>query len=246
MGIEDHTAEAGTFVNQWLAYQTLWDTQVSDVAASVGTDIEMWQAILLEASQARTTLDSSASIAEFGPIVVKYGKVQSQINLKYDSWQKELQSSFASILGQCIAESHANISSAKSKLEETTLDSASTDSIVLGVTFIQEVKQKIGTWVKEVEALNSSEKLLKRQRYAFHSEWMETSIVKGLNDSLVQILERRSRTMEQQVPLLQARVTAEDKAASKKMTEMITNWEKDKPLRGNTTPPQALEVLTKF
>jgi dynein heavy chain 1 len=246
MAIEDHIAEAATFVDQWLAYQTLWDTQVSDVAASVGTDIEMWQALLLEASQARTTLDSSASVAEFGPLVVKYGKVQSQINLKYDSWQKELQSSFASILGQCIAESHANISSAKSKLEETTLDSASTDSIVMGVTFIQEVKQKIGTWVKEVEALNSSEKLLKRQRYAFHSEWMETSIVKGLNDSLLQILERRSRTMEQQVPLLQARVTAEDKAASKKMTEMITNWEKDKPLRGNVTPPQALEVLTKF
>lgn len=246
MAIEDHIAEAATFVNKWLAYQTLWDTQVSDVAASVGTDIEMWQALLLEASQARTTLDSSASVAEFGPIIVKYGKVQSQINLKYDSWQKELQSSFASILGQCIAESHANISSAKSKLEETTLDSASTESIVLGVTFIQEVKQKIGAWVKEVEALNSSEKLLKRQRYAFHSEWMETSIVKGLNDSLLQILERRSRTMEQQVPLLQARVTAEDKAASKKMTEMITNWEKDKPLRGNVTPPQALEVLTKF
>jgi hypothetical protein len=30
------------------------------------------------------------------------------------------------------------------------------------------------------------------------------------------------------------------------MTEPITNWEKDKPLRGNVTPPQALEVLTKF
>jgi dynein heavy chain 1 len=246
MAIEDHIEEAAAFVDQWLAYQTLWDTQVSDVAASVGTDIEKWQALLLEASQARMTLDSSASVVEFGSVVIKYGKVQSQINLKYDSWQKELQSSFASILGQCITETHQKISTAKTKLEETTLDSASTENIVLGVTFIQEVKQKIGVWAKEIEALNSSEKLLKGQRYAFHSEWMETTVVKGLNDSLQQILERRSRTMEQQVPLLQARVTAEDKTAAKKMAELINNWAQDKPLRGNVTPPQALEVLTKF
>jgi dynein heavy chain 1 len=246
MSIEGHISETATFVDQWLAYQTLWDTQVSDVAASVGSDIAKWQALLIEASQARTTLDASASLAEFGPVTVKYGKVQSQINLKYDSWQKELQASFASILAQCITESHEKISRAKTKLEETTLDSASTENIVLGVTFIQEVKQKVAVWSKEIEALSSSEKLLKRQRFVFHSEWTETSVVKGLNDSLLQILERRTRTMEQQVPLLQARVTTEDKTAGKRTTELINGWEQDKPLRGNVTPPQAIEVLMKY
>lgn len=99
-----------------------------------------------------------------------------------------MQSSFASILAQCIQETQETVSKAKTKLEETTLDSASTESIVLGVTFIQEVKQKVGTWVKEIEGLKSSENLLKRQRFAFHSEWMETSVVKGLYDCLLQVL----------------------------------------------------------
>lgn len=244
--VEDHILEASTFIDQWLAYQSLWDTQVSDVAASVGNDIEKWQALLLEASEARSTLDSSATVAEFGPVTVKFAKVQSQINLKYDSWQKELQSSFASILAQCITEAHDNISSAKTRLEESTLDSASTENIVLGVTFIQECKQKVGVWSKEIEGLKESEKVLKRQRYAFHSEWMETSVVKGLFDSLVQILERRTRTMEQQVPVLQARVSAEDKSASKQLVELLKNWEQDKPLRGNMSPPDAIAVLAKF
>lgn len=169
-----------------------------------------------------------------------------QINLKYDSWQKELQSSFASILGQCIDETHKKIAAAKTKLEETTLDSASTESIVFGVTFIQEVKQKSSPWAKEIESLAVSEKLLKKQRYAFHSEWLETSVVKGLYDSLLQILERRIRTMEQQIPLLQARVSAEDKTASKQLSELLKSWEQDKPLRGNVPPPEAIEVLTKY
>lgn len=244
--IEYHINEASLFAGQWLAYQTLWDTQVSDVAALVGTDIERWQSLLLEASEARSTLDSSATVVEFGPVVVKYGKVQSQINLKYDSWQKELQSSFAAILGQCVHETHEKIMKAKTSLEETTLDSASTDSIVLGVTFIQEMKQKVGPWAKEIEELKESEKVLKRQRFAFHSEWMETSVIKGIYDSLLQILDRRSRTMEQQVPLLQARVKSEDKSAAKQLSELLQKWQEDKPLRGNISPPDALSVLTKY
>ena len=70
---DGHVAAAAAFVDQWLAYQTLWDTQVSDVAAAVGaTDIRKWQELLLEAADARATLDSTATVAYFGPITVKY------------------------------------------------------------------------------------------------------------------------------------------------------------------------------
>ena len=172
--------------------------------------------------------------------------MQSQINLKYDSWQKELQASFAAVLAQCISQTHETITKAKTRLEESTLDSASTDNIVLGVTFIQEIKQKVAIWAKELEALRASEKLLKSQRYIFPNDWTETSVLQGLFESLGQILERRSRTMEQQVPLLQARVTAEDKSASKQLKELLSQWEEEKPLRGNMTPPQAMEVLIKY
>lgn len=244
--IDRHMADTSSFVDQWLAYQTLWDTQVSDVAGIIGNDVVKWQAVLMEAAEARATLDSTASVAEFGPITLSYGKVQSQINLKYDSFQKELQGSFASVLAQRIAEVHAKITSAKVKLEETVLDSASTENIVLGVTFIQEVKQQVGSWAKEINSLASSEKLLKSQRYAFHSDWMEASVIKGLYESLQQILARRSTAMDQQVPLLQARVSAEDRSASKKLTELLNKWNDDKPLRGNTSPPNALEILTKY
>lgn len=244
--IDRHVQESSHFVDQWLAYQTLWDTQVADVAATVGRDVNQWQALLLEASEARSTLDSSATESSFGPVVVRYGKVQSQINLKYDSWQKELQASFAAILSQCIFSCRETIEIAKTKLEETTLDSASTDGIVIGVTFIQEVKQKVSIWAKELESLSSSEKLLKKQRFVFHSEWTETSVVKGLHDSLLQILERRTRTMEQQIPVLQARVMAEDKSAAKQSAELLSNWETDKPLRGTLSPPKAIEILLKF
>ena len=244
--IEGHVSGAAEFVDKWMAYQTLWDTQVADVASNVGSDINKWQDLLMEASDARATLDSSATDTRFGPIVVRYGKVQSQINLKYDSWQKELQASFASVLGRCIEESKDKVADAKQRLEESSLDGASTESVVVSVTFIQEAKQKSAMWAKELDSLRESEKLLKRQRFAFGSDWVESSVVKGLHDSLLQILERRSRSMEQQIPILQTRVNAEDKKATKEMTALLESWENDKPLRGNMSPPQALELLSTF
>jgi dynein heavy chain 1 len=245
--VEERIADASNFIDEWLAYQTLWDTQVSDVAASVGNDIEKWQALLLESAEARSALDSSATVADFGPLAVKYNKVQSQINLKYDSWQKELQNSFASILGQCINEAHQKMSDAKTKLETTSLESSSnTENIVLGVTFIQEMKLQTEVWTDEIERLDASERLLKRQRHHFRGDWMETSVVKGQYDQLQQILERRSLTMEQQFPLLQARISAEEKSAAKRTVELLSAWEKDKPLRGNTPPAEAMDLLAKF
>jgi len=244
--IESHIAEAATFVDQWLSYQTLWDTQVADVASTVGDDLQEWIGLLQEASDARATLDTEKISSAFGPFVIRYGNVRSQINLKYDSWQKELQSCFADVLAQSTSNNYSMIVDAKDKLEATSLDSVSTDSVVLGVTFIQEMKQKSEVWKKNLTLLSSAEKILKSQRYVFSNDWMEASVCKGLFESLRQVLERRSRTMDQQIPILQARVNAEDKSASKQLSELLEKWDDEKPLRGNIAPPLALERLTQF
>ncbi len=245
--VEERMVDFAAFIDQWLAYQTLWDTQVIDVAASVGKNIHKWQSLLIESAEARSALDLSATVAEFGPVSVKYNKVQSQINLKYDSWQKELQSSFASVLSQCIHDAHQKMEDAKMRLEAASLESSSgTESIVMGVTFIQEMKLEVEPWAEEISSLESSERLLKRQRYHFRVDWMETTVVKGQFELMQQVLARRIQTMEQQFPLLQARVSAEEKAASKRANELIAEWGSDKPLRGNLTPSDALALLTKF
>lgn len=245
--VEARMLDCAGFIDQWLAYQTLWDTQVSDVAASVGKDIHKWQSLLIESADARAALDLSATAAEFGPISVRYNKVQSQINLKYDSWQKDLQSSFASVLSECIHDAHKKMEDAKQRLETASLESSSgTENIVMGVTFIQEMKSQIEPWAEEIASLEASERLLKRQRHHFRGEWMETTVVKGQFELIQQVLARRTQTMEQQFPLLQARVSAEEKAASKRANELIAEWGSEKPLRGNMPPSEALSLLAKF
>ena len=245
--VEYHMSKLSLFVEKWLSYQTLWDTRVNDVANAVGDDLSLWNSLLNEAADARNALDSTMTICHFGPVCVKYDKVQSQINLKYDSWQKELQLYYSNVLGKIVLQLYGEVCESKSKLENVSLDtSTSTQQIVLGVTFIQVMKGKIHLWRKDISVLMEAERLLKRQRHSFTSDWLEVSVVQGQFDHLEHILKKRSLTMEEQMPVLQARVTSEDKVAEQRIAELLNGWSEDRPLRGNILPQEAKEILSKF
>lgn len=246
--VECHIQNLSQFVDQWLAYQTLWDSQVSDVAVAIGNDLTKWHELIIEVTASRNSLDSSATTAEFGPIVVRYNKVQSQVNLKYDSWQKDLQTCFSSILAERINESYGKVSDTKTRLEGISLEgtSSATSDIVLGLTFLQESTQQLAGWQKMIKELVDSEKLLKRQRHTFRVDWVESSLVVGQLQQVEQLLLKRNSTMQEQVPLLQSRVIAEDKAISQRVSELISDWRENRPLMGNIYPDQAIETLTKF
>ncbi|KAL7555016.1 hypothetical protein ACHAWF_018608 [Thalassiosira exigua] len=246
--VECHMKNLSAFVDEWLGYQALWDNQVADVAAGAGSDLKNWHDLILDVSNTRATLDSTSTAAEFGPIVVRYNKVQSQVNLKYDSWQKELQTYFAAVLAERIHENHEKVANAKTRLEGISLEgsSAATSEIVLGVTFLQEVTQQLPSWERRMKELADSEKLLRRQRHTFRGDWVEASLVGGQLQQVEQLLAKRNRTMQEQVPLLRSRIVAEDKANSQRVADLVGDWEQNKPLMGNVAPDQALETLTKF
>ena len=245
--IESHMEKVSEFVSQWLSYQELWDTRVVDVASAVGEDMNLWHDLLEEATDARSSLDLSTTVTKIGPVFIKYDKVHSQVNLKYDAWQKELQSCYAEILGQQIIEFHGEVSNAKSRLEAVTLDgTTATYDLVMNVTFVQEIKENLPTWEQNVSNLIDAERLLRRQRHIFHKNWFEGSRLQGQFEHLEYILSKRCRTMEEQMPILQTRVITEDKAAEQRVFDLLAKWGEEKPLRGNINPEKANEILSRF
>ena len=66
--------------------------------------------VVLSCRQSRTTFDTAENRKEFGPIVVDYAKVQSKVNMKYDSWHKEILSKFGTSLGTEMTDFHVALS----------------------------------------------------------------------------------------------------------------------------------------
>ena len=58
--------------------------------------VSCWCACLcsLISRKSRNTVDTTETMKQFGPVEIHYGKVQQKVNLKHDSWHRELLSSF--------------------------------------------------------------------------------------------------------------------------------------------------------
>jgi dynein heavy chain 1 len=226
----------------------LWDTSATEFASVLGDDVLKWRNLLAEASNTRCRLESLQSSTSVGYVTIRYEKVKAQISVKFDSWQRDLQTAFAGILRGKIAEVYDEVSTARDKLESIHFEggSTSTQEVIVGVTVVQEIKGKVVTWLTSIDQLIDSERVLRRQRYNFPWDWVESSRLKGQYQTLEQILSKRLQSIEENLPILQTRVSAEAKVSALRLTDIVSSWESEKPIKGTVTPYEALEAISKF
>uniref|UniRef100_A0A8D0GTG5 Cytoplasmic dynein 1 heavy chain 1 n=1 Tax=Sphenodon punctatus TaxID=8508 RepID=A0A8D0GTG5_SPHPU len=241
MGI---VTEVEQYVKVWLQYQCLWDMQAENIYNRLGEDLNKWQALLVQIRKARGTFDNAETRKEFGPVVIDYGKVQSKVNLKYDSWHKEVLSKFGQMLGQNMTEFHSQISKSRQELEQHSVDTASTSDAVTFITYVQSLKRKIKQFEKQVELYRNGQRLLEKQRFQFPSSWLYIDNIEGEWGAFNDIMRRKDSAIQQQVANLQMKIVQEDRAVESRTTDLLTDWEKTKPVTGNLRQEEALQALT--
>ncbi|XP_069493861.1 cytoplasmic dynein 1 heavy chain 1 [Ambystoma mexicanum] len=236
--------EVEQYVKVWLQYQCLWDMQAENIYNRLGEDLTKWQALLVQIRKARGTFDNAETRKEFGPVIIDYGKVQSKVNLKYDSWHKEVLSKFGQMLGQNMTEFHSQISKSRQELEQHSVDTASTSDAVTFITYVQSLKRKIKQFEKQVELYRNGQRLLEKQRFQFPSSWLYIDNIEGEWGAFNDIMRRKDSAIQQQVANLQMKIVQEDRAVESRSIDLLTDWEKTKPVAGSLRPEEALQALT--
>ncbi|XP_065175263.1 cytoplasmic dynein 1 heavy chain 1-like [Sycon ciliatum] len=244
--IEARCREVEAYVKVWLQYQSLWDMEPNHVYGILGEDLAMWQQLLVDIRRARSTFDTSETNKHFGPVVIDYRLVQSKVNLKYDSWHKDILSKFGQKLGGDIQELHGQISKARTDLEQHSVEGASTGDSVTFITFVQSLKRKTKTWEKNVELYRGGQKILERQRFQFPSSWLYCDHLDGEWSSFNDILARKDGQIQRQLAQLQMKIVSEDKQVEERTTNLLADWERGKPIQGNIRPDQAQSTLSIF
>lgn len=243
--IEVRIQQAYEYVAQWLQYQTLWDASVSEIADRLGREIPKWCQLLSDIKASRATIETADDEKSFGPLVINHRQVQNKVNLKYDTWQKDSQQRFGAILSEEIRALYSELSTCKSKLEAIYLEGPTKD-VISGVEYILKTKSTITAKKEQVELLENSEKVLQRQRFQFPKEWLAaTTLVSAFTD-MSQILDKRSSSMDMQLPTLQIKIKEEDRLLLSRTDELSSNWERDRPADGNAVPSEVLQSLSMF
>ncbi|XP_077870638.1 cytoplasmic dynein 1 heavy chain 1-like [Saccoglossus kowalevskii] len=244
IAIDETINKVNEYIKVWLQYQSLWDMQPHNIYGRLGEDLNNWMQLLMEIRQARTTFDTSETRKEFGPIIVDYAKVQSKVNLKYDSWHKEILSKFGTNLGNEMTSFHSGISKSRSDLESQSIDTASTSDAVTFITYVQGLKRKVKSWERQVEMYKHGQRLLEKQRFQFPTSWLYVDNLDGEWGAFNEIMKRKDGAIQQQVASLQMKIVSEDETVECRTSDLLLEWEKGKPVQGDTKPDTALKALT--
>jgi len=86
------------------------------------------------------------------------------------------------------------------------------------------------SWEKQVEMYKEGQRLLERQRFQFPSTWLYSDNVDGEWSAFSDIIRRKDSSIQTQVASLQMKVISEDKVVESRTGELLTEWEKEKPV----------------
>lgn len=244
--IANRLHDISEYVDKWLQFQSLWDLQSSQVYDILGDDLAQWLQLLQEIRKTRTTFDTSEVGQSFGNVRIDYEQVQTRVNARYDQWQHEILIKFGSKLGTRMREIHQEIKSARKDLEGQTLEASSTAHAVSFITIVQQCKRKARVWGPEVSLFVQGEATLTRQRYQLPNDWLHVKQIEDDWSSLNELLQRKSKIVQDQTDALRAKIVAEDQVISNKIVEIISQWNEEKPVSGTIPPDEASRTLSSF
>ena len=120
--IESKVQQLKDYVAKWLQFQSLWDLEAEYVFNRLGDSLANWQQLLIEIKKARSTFDTSDTQKSFGVCIIDYEQVQSRVNAKYDTWQRDIMNRFGAKLSVAMKEMHAAILKARNELEHHSIE----------------------------------------------------------------------------------------------------------------------------
>ena len=136
---------------------------------------------------------------------------------------------------------YTKITEAKTKLENSNLENLNTD-IIECITDIQEIKKNMNNWKNDLTRYKNCKNILEKQKYRFSNDFIDMDKVESEWSKLQQILEKKWKLMEEQIPTLQGRIQADESRINERIKKLDNYWNEKNPEKANS-PSEALKIL---
>lgn len=234
------------YVQKWLQYQTLLDLEHDKVCSSLGDDLNRWLQKIIEIKEFRSIFDTSETRKYFGHIIIDYENVQFKVNSKHDLWQKDILKEFSSRLGNKMNVFYNNINLSRIKSETFSIENSSISSMMDFMRFLQELKNKLGNWEKDVELFLSCQKTIESERFSLPDNWIYPEQIKSEWSSFNQTLNYKYNRIMEKIDDLRLKIKEQEKNLNAKASSVLEDWANNKPIKGNIKHDIAINTLSDF
>lgn len=102
------------------------------------------------------------------------------------------------------------------------------------ITFVQNLKRKHTVWDQLVGIYGNGQQVLERHRFSFPTDWLYAENVAGEWSAFSDIMKRKEANIQTQIAALQNKIIAEDKVVEKKTTDLLSEWDTQRPVQVST------------
>ncbi|BFZ56714.1 dynein heavy chain [Savitreella phatthalungensis] len=226
------------YLTGWIASQGVWDVQLTDIEASLGTgDMQQWLDLLTDVHQYRANIDSTDRSKQFGPLLVIFEQVQSRMMSRYDAIQRDISERLHGLAEERLTDALSAIRRQRLDMERLAINAASPVAMILA---IQACKRDLPIWYSLHETLVQIKRLLARNR---QREKLELFNLSEELSSLDALHVSSDRALQGQYEKLRDTIMAQTHTFSANVERSVRAWEEHRPLRGEIDPPSALVII---
>ena len=80
-----------------------------------------------------------------------------------------------------------------------------------------------------MQMYKEGQRILERQRFQFPANWLYSDNIEGEWGAFTDIMKRKDGSIQTQVASLQMKIVSEDKIVESRTSDLLVDWEKDKP-----------------
>ena len=81
-----------------------------------------------------------------------------------------------------------------------------------------------------LQMYKEGQRILERQRFQFPTSWLYSDNIEGEWGAFNDIMKRKDSSIQTQVASLQMKIVSEDKVVESKTSDLLADWDKDKPV----------------
>ena len=95
----------------------------------------------------------------------------------------------------------------------------------------------------DLDVFRLGQQVLERPRFTCPGDWRSLDVLTGEWDAFNEILTRKDKAIQVHLGPLQTKVWDEDRALDRRLTELLADWDKNKPIGGEVNPEEATNAL---
>jgi dynein heavy chain 1 len=241
------TSRAQGFVSQWQSLQVLWNSNPTEAAAMLETDLEKWRSVLSDIRRDRAQKNSSDTMKLIGPFRFDFSAAQSKVVQRYDLWYRSLMDLYTEQLNRSKAALLSHMNAARGLFESLSTNLSMDVSLNL-VVAINEHDGSLQSWEKDISAIALGEALLSSQdgRTRLQVPSITLEHLRGALHSFEQIFHKRRTAAIAAKSVLQQHVFDEERNVMRLYEQLLKDWDLGKPDNKDCDAVSALNVLVGF